>query len=191
MRSRVQAVAPPAGKTGWTETIIRRFAGKSQPANPQSALIFDAAGNLYGTSSAGGRYTSVGSPTGEGVVFKLSRPATGTIWSEQILHNFGAPGDGVGALAGVIADPAGNLYGTTYLGNGMSVGTVYELTRPAAGKGVWKETILYKFLGTQGYAPIGGLVRSKAGNFFGTTYSGILRSGGITYMYGTVFKLTP
>jgi hypothetical protein len=179
---------PTGGKVAWTETVIRRFAGKAQPANPQGALIFDKAGNLYGTSLAGGGHTSAGSPTGEGAVFKLSSPTSGTIWDELVLHSFGASGDGDGPFAGVIADPAGNLYGTTYMGGGA--GTVYELMPPMDGKGAWKEVLLYKFLGAQGYSPIGGLARGPAGNLFGTTVSGIVNAG-VSYVPGTVFELDP
>ncbi len=72
-----------------------------------AGLIFDDAGNLYGTTGAGGTY-------GYGTVFELT-PAAGGGWTEQVLHNFN-DADGGKPQAGLILDAAGNLYGTTVRG---------------------------------------------------------------------------
>jgi uncharacterized repeat protein (TIGR03803 family) len=99
--------------------------------NPEDNLIFDAAGNLYGTTSAGGKYHV-------GTVFELT-PQTGGNWSEKILHSFIENGkDGNFPLDNLIFDTAGNLYGTTWAGGTHNLGTIFELT-PQAGGG-WIES---------------------------------------------------
>src|SRR5664280_693963 len=89
--------------------------------NPYAGLIFDAAGNLYGTTFGGGAY---GYPFG--TVFELT-PAAGGGWTEKVLHNFNNNGtDGAYPYAGLIFDAAGNLYGTTAHGGTYNYGTVFE-----------------------------------------------------------------
>ncbi len=124
---------------GASETVLWRF----QPvvgANPYGTMVFDAAGNLYGT-------TSVGGPEGgSGVVFKLS-PLAGGGWLEHFLHIFNNAQnstEGTGPFGGVIFDAAGNLYGVTQFGGGSSncsggCGTVFQLRPTAVGQ--WNEYI--------------------------------------------------
>jgi uncharacterized repeat protein (TIGR03803 family) len=74
---------------------------------PAGNLFRDAAGDLYGTASAGGDFTCGGFPCG--IVFKLN-----TANREKVLYNFaGSPADGDNPKAGLISDASGNLYGTT------------------------------------------------------------------------------
>src|ERR1019366_4407129 len=144
--------------------------------NPQADLIFDAAGNLYGTTSQGGTSDA-------GTAFELT-PAAGGTWTEKVLWSFGTGMDGANPLAGLIFDGAGNLYGTTYNGGTSNSGTVFELT-PAAG-GTWTEKVLYGFDGgANGGDPSAGLIFDAAGNLYGTT------SFGGPYNHGTVFELMP
>src|ERR1017187_5215686 len=175
----------PAAGGGWTEKVLHRFPdyNGTDGTTPLAGLIFDAAGNLYGTTQAGGTLLF------RGTVFELT-PAAGGTWTEQVLHSFGNGMDGSKPSAGLIFDAAGNLYGTTSQGGTGSncvtgCGTVFELT-PAAGGG-WTETVLHSFdlNGTDGSQPFAGLIFDAAGNLYGTTY------GGGTYTYGTVFELTP
>jgi uncharacterized repeat protein (TIGR03803 family) len=178
------------GSDGWTYKILHsfcRYTGCPDGEAP-SNLIWDSAGNLYGTAFSGGYvYPKCG---GCGTVFELSpEPAGG--WKEHTLHKFGAfHGDGVAPSSGLLLDSSGNLYGATG-GGGSHVcglggcGTVFKLTPGADG---WKETILYNFKGgADGGAGLGPLVFDKAGNLYGTTAFG----GDAQCICGVVFKLTP
>jgi uncharacterized repeat protein (TIGR03803 family) len=145
-------------------------------AYPVAGLIFDDAGNLYGTSFEGGAYN-------EGTVFELMRKAGGG-WTEKILHSFGRGADGTYPGANLILDARGNLYGTTSEGGTKFGGTVFELT-PKAGGG-WTEKLLYSFGGYSGDAalPYAGLILDASGNLYGTSFEGG------DYNEGTVFELT-
>jgi uncharacterized repeat protein (TIGR03803 family) len=147
---------------------------------PWANLVSDKYGNLYGTTAAGGTFNN-------GAVFELIKPTTGGLWTEQVLYSFGTnPGDGSFPQAGVIFDPKGNLYGTTFYGTGSSSGTVFELSPPATTGAPWTETLLYSFSNTGGNtgSGTGGLVFGKAGVLYGLdVYGG---EG-----YGTAFELHP
>jgi uncharacterized repeat protein (TIGR03803 family) len=144
-----------------------------------AALIFDAAGNLYGTTTFGGT-------VGNGVVFRLTPNGDGT-WSENTCYNFGeVPNDGANPYAGLSIDPAGNLYGTTRIGGAADGGTVFEMT--VAPDGNCTETILHSFTGTidnDGSLPISPVILDAAGNLYGTTEADGSLHG------GTVFELSP
>jgi hypothetical protein len=138
-------------------------------------LIFDSAGNIYGTTQDGGFY-------GEGTVFELVKTANG--WRENVLYSFSADGGPQSPFSGVTFDAAGNLYGTTYYGGTNHAGTVFELIHSEQG---WTEKTLYSFGGANdGANPIGGLVFDAAGNVYGSTAG---RNGGL--QSGTVFQLSP
>jgi uncharacterized repeat protein (TIGR03803 family) len=92
---------------------------------------------------------------------------------------------GTTPFGNLIADGAGNLYGTTYLGGATSHGTVFELSPPAMGERRWTQTVLRSFNGTNGDQPYGGVIADGAGNLYGTT------NGGGAHSDGVVFKLTP
>lgn len=169
----------PTGGGDWTETVLRNFGGGTDGAVPFAGLVFDANGNLYGTTYQGGIHN-------HGTVFQLA-PRQGGGWTETVLHSFNNNGsDGALPEAGLVFDPAGNLYGTTSAGGIHDYGTVFELA-PAQGGG-WTETILHSFNmnGSDGAFPEAGLVIDNAGNLYGTT-----EEGGIHLSYGTVFELTP
>jgi uncharacterized repeat protein (TIGR03803 family) len=180
----------------WTEKDIYTFAGGKDGTYPQGGLIFDQAGNLYGTTQLGG--TGGGCPhNGCGTVFELS--ASGGGWGKKILYNFaGGTTDGSNPVAGVVFDGAGNLYGTTLGGGpsggnnncGIGCGGVFEL---AASNGGWKETPLYFFTEKHGDGalPYGGLVVDTAGNLYGTTRSGGLQNEACGIGCGTVFEISP
>jgi uncharacterized repeat protein (TIGR03803 family) len=165
---------------GWKETVLYSFAGGTDGANPHAGLIFDKAGNLYGTTLAGGA-------TNEGTVFELKH--TRGHWTESVLHTFAGGSDGAGPDGPVILDRKGNLYGTTIVGGSkaciMGCGTVFELT---PSRGGWKETVLYRFTaGNDGAGPQAGLTFDSAGNLFGTTTGGGNKQ--CSQSCGTVFEL--
>jgi uncharacterized repeat protein (TIGR03803 family) len=151
------------------EKVLHSF-NSSDGASPDAGLVFDSAGNLYGTTYSGGSH-------GSGTVFELA-PAAGGKWKEKVLYSFSHSSDGFGPAAALIMDGAGNLYGTAAGGGAHSAGLVFELT-PETGGG-WTETVLHDF--SLGTAPLSGLVRDAAGNLYGTG-----GAGGI----GLVFELLP
>jgi uncharacterized repeat protein (TIGR03803 family) len=163
----------------WTETVIYSFDGPDG-ANPYGGVIRDEAGNLYGTTYAGGT-------DGVGTVFKLTANSGGS-WSETVLHSFATgTGDGGNPYSGLTFDPQGNLYGTTNSGGSGEHGTVFRLTPMPTGQ--WSETILHGFTGRlDGGWPVGGVVLDSAGNIYGTTDMG--GTGGIENG-GVVFEITP
>jgi uncharacterized repeat protein (TIGR03803 family) len=158
------------------ETVLYSFTGATDGASPTAGLIRDGAGNLYGTTYAGGEANCpLKGSAGCGVVFKVSK--TGTM---SVLHTF-INSDGSNPAADLIRDSAGNLYGTTKFGGGSGFGTVFKLD--SAGN----ETTLYSFMGTpDGVAPLAGLVKDTAGNLYGTA-----SSGGVNDAPGIVFKIVP
>jgi uncharacterized repeat protein (TIGR03803 family) len=118
------------------------------------------------------------------LVFTVSSAQAG---NQKVLYTFTGGVDGSQPYqAGVIFDPAGNLYGVTQYGGAYGKGTVFQLT-PSTG-GAWTETVLHSFTaGTDGQQPQGGLVIDGAGNLFGTTSGG----GDRNAECGTVFELSP
>lgn len=162
------------------ERTLYNFTGGSLPESP---LIFDQAGNLYGTSHVGGT-------SGFGFIFQLSRH--GQQWNEDVLYDFcsvGGCNDGSEPYGDLILDASGNLYGTTFTGGTYNEGVVYELALASGGH--WSEKVLYNFgNGTDGNYPYGGLVFDKQGNLYGTTAGGGT-STGCSGGCGTVFKLRP
>jgi uncharacterized repeat protein (TIGR03803 family) len=180
-------LSPNANGT-WTEKTLYEFGGyPSDGSQSVAALIFDSAGNLYGTTSQGGNGSCTnpkGAFIGCGIAFELS-PANGT-WHESVLHSFlGGTADGQSPLAGLAIDNSGNLFGTTLQGGsnyiqGYPSGTVFELSPEAAGG--WKETLIAEFPGSDtGSSPEGSLIFDAHGDLYGTTAS----NG------GTVFELSP
>jgi uncharacterized repeat protein (TIGR03803 family) len=171
----------------WTEQILHHFTGgDGDGANPYAGLVFDAAGNLYGTTYHGGNRKECGK-AGCGTVFELSPDADGT-WQEKIIFNF-YPLAGTNPVAALTLDASGNLYGTTEYGGTGYNGTVFELTPPTSGEtsGEWNETILHSFaFGTpDGADPESGVTFDSSGNLYGTTFLGGDQG------YGTLYELTP
>jgi uncharacterized repeat protein (TIGR03803 family) len=110
---------------------------------------------------------------------------------ERVLHRFLInTADGLQPDGGLVADKAGNLYGTTFQGGSAGLGTVYELSRPAKPGGAWTEIILHDFLaGSDGAGPVGSLTIDQEGNLFGTTFYGGVGVNGNSN--GTAFELSP
>lgn len=191
-------LSPPAGPgDAWTETVLYRFQDGNDGAYPDSSLIADQSGNLYGTTSAGGDGNCIVQDSeGCGTVFELVRPSTpGGAWAESVLYSFqGVPsGRGHGDLAepnGIAFDKAGNLYGLAWSGGYCRTdetgtycyGGGYELERPSVAGQEWKEQVIHIFHGPTG-GPAGP-VFDKDGNLYG-------RVGWGKYGFGEVFRLEP
>jgi uncharacterized repeat protein (TIGR03803 family) len=186
----VWKLAPNLDGTWGRLSVLHKFT-LTDGAYPAGGLIFDAAGNLYGTTEAGGSTACDG---GCGVVFKLAPNPDGT-WTESVLHSFTGT-DGDDPSAGLIFDAAGNLYGTTFYGGvansqcpaPYTCGVVFKLVPNPDGS--WTESVLHRFTGADGHGPGGGLIFDAAGNLYGTTLDGgssAACDGGC----GVVFKLAP
>jgi len=169
-------LSPEADGT-WSETILCNFAeglgDKENGWNPYSGLVFDAAGNLYGTTSSGGGH-------GDGSVFELTPSPDGT-WTETLLVHASFIHGG-GPYDGLILDAAGNLYGTNSYGGAHNAGTVFRLS-PVEGGG-WTPETLFDFSGANGQDPHASLIIGPGGHFYGTTEEGGANDT------GTVFELT-
>jgi len=152
--------------TAGTETVLHSFTGGADGANPYAGLIRDSAGNLYGTTEAGG-------VSNFGVVFKLDK--TG----ETVLHSFTGGADGANPYAGLLQDSAGNLYGTTLEGGTNDIGVVFKVDTTGT------ETVLYSFTIRNGKYPYAGLIADPAGNLYGTTANGGLSGLGVVFKLDT------
>jgi uncharacterized repeat protein (TIGR03803 family) len=167
-------VPPKAEGKAWTEEVLHSFGKGDDGADPVAGVSFDAKGNLYGTTSAGGT-------SGNGTVFQL-KPSKSE-WAEKILHDFELKDDGGVPYAGIVVD-GDNLFGAaTDGGQGGSSGggTVFELTWL---NGSWKFSVLYELPGWG----ISGSFRNvlvASGKIYATTHcDGASDSG-------TVYELTP
>ena len=161
-------------------TVLHTFTGEDGDGSyPQAALIEDEAGNLYGTTNGGG--------ADFGTVFEITAGG-----SETVLYAFKFGHDGAYPQASLLRDRAGNLYGTTPEGGenyrcmgywGSGCGTVFKITPNGA------EKTLYAFRDRRrkGVSPLAGLIKDRAGNFYGTTVIG--GSGCLKPVCGTVFEL--
>jgi uncharacterized repeat protein (TIGR03803 family) len=158
------------------ETVLYSFTGGADGGNPNSGLILDSAGNLYGTTAFGGL------EPGNGVVYKVD-PAG----HETVLYSFQGSPDGYDPTTGVIRDPAGNLYGTTLYGGTADCGTIYKIDTSD------KETILYQFpCAFEGRStPVPGpLIRDSSGNLYGATANGGSSNSGSVYELDTTGQAT-
>jgi uncharacterized repeat protein (TIGR03803 family) len=162
------------------EKVLHAFSGGSDGDGPESGLIADKTGNMYGTTVYGGG-TGCQGGAGCGTVFEIAPDGT-----ETVLHAFTGGSDGANPMAGLIRDKAGNLYGTVEFGGqaggcgGSGCGTVYKL---APGGTL---SVLHTFTGgSDGGQPAAALVKDAAGNLYGTTLFWGAAGDGV------VFKLAP
>jgi hypothetical protein len=196
----------PFASAQWKERVLYSFQGIPDGAYPAGDVVFDQAGNLYGTTEYGGANDCPGI-TQCGTVFQLQPPAVkGDKWKENVLYIFKGvkANDGDSPAGGILLDKAGNIYGTTaYGGSGdcklfgsrSGCGTVFELLPPKQEGGKWAEKVLYSFKGGKdGYFPWGDLTSDSAGNLYGATeYGGGYGSCNAPYYQycGTVFEVSP
>lgn len=154
-----------------TEQTLYSFQDGSDGGSPSGGLIFDALGNLYGTTSTGGA-------GGGGTVFKLT-PSGGS-FTFTLLFSFTGSG---GPAATLTMDAAGNIYGTTTNDGAFGQGSVFKLTPSGGG---FTFTSLHDFTGgTDGGRPFSNVIFDAAGNLYGTTLQGGADAAGV------VFEITP
>lgn len=155
-------------------TVLHTFSiTGSDGSNPEGTLVRDNAGNLYGTTFNGGRFTN-------GEVFKLNKVNT-----LKILYSFPGGADGAAPAAGLILDATGNLYGAA-TSNDNGGGLIFEVSQKK------QETVLYDFgncFQDQPCLASGNLLRDSSGNIYGTTILGGLTAPACTIGCGTIFKL--
>jgi hypothetical protein len=169
---RPQPTACKAALCPWIETVLYRFTQGDDGGDPFAEVVFDKAGNIYGTAYNGG----VG---GNGVVYELVFSDPG--WTETVLYSFAGGSDGEGPEARLIFDINGNLFSTTIFGGSGNNGTVFQMTPSGSG---WTEQVLYRFQnGSDGRRPTAGLVFDALGNLYGTAAGGAANGG-------TAFELT-
>jgi uncharacterized repeat protein (TIGR03803 family) len=172
--------------SGWSYSVIYSFGAYLKTNDgfaPNSPVVFDSAGNMYGTTNEGG---GAGCFNGCGTVFELSPTGTGR-WTEQVIHHFSAnPPDGQLPSGGLALDKNGDLYGTTPNGGTSGGGVLYQLKYSSTTK-MWSETIVHQFgVNTgDGADPINViLLAGQDGNLYGTT------DGGGKNGHGAVFETT-
>jgi uncharacterized repeat protein (TIGR03803 family) len=157
--------------------VLHSFGPFPDAQSPEAGLVFDFAGNLYGTTFNGGT-------SDVGAVYELS-PVQGGGWSAKVIYSFAGGADGGLPVATVVLDAKGHLYGTTESG-GVGNGVVFELSPPSPGSTKWPETVIHTFTGgSDGVAPLGGVTFDGFGNLIGTTSVGGITNDGI------IFELTP
>ena len=163
-----------------TETVLHKFTGTPDGANPYAGLVRDTSGNIYGTTRYGGA-------SGWGTVFKINKAG-----KETVLYSFTGGSDGSNPTGNILLDAAGNIYGTTTgwgISSARNPGNVFKIDTTG------HETVLWNFSnGADGGYPEGLLVRDGAGNIYGTTYYGgafIGLSGfGVAYKLDVTSQLT-
>lgn len=173
----------PSGSS-WTETILHDFLGGTDGSEPASALTFDSAGNLYGTTNTRGSAGCNGSG-GCGTVYELQPAGAGT-WTKTTLYSFPNKSQTSVSPQDLVFGSDGDLYGTTFEGGGgeLCCGTVFKLSFAS---GQWTEANLYVFSPQiDAYEVNNGIVFGSAGQIYGTT-----TIGGATGVNGTVFEITP
>jgi uncharacterized repeat protein (TIGR03803 family) len=160
--------------------VVYSFEGEDDGGYPDTDLVRDAAGNLYGMCVSDGKFHA-------GTVFELVATPTG--WVHQTLYSFTGGPDGGQPYGGVTLDDQGNLYGTAVIGGSGGVcvedgcGVVFKLTNNG---GTWSQTVIHDFTGgSDGFGPGGPVVFDNQGNLYGMT-----PTGG-DFGIGIVFQLVP
>jgi hypothetical protein len=161
--------------SGWTLNTLSSFEDEGDGNEPEGGLIFDAAGNLLGTTTGGGN-------DGSGTVFQMT-PTSG--WMMTNLYSFTGF---AGSFANLSMDAAGNLYGTTNDDGVYDKGSVFKLTPMNGG---WSYTDLHDFTGGSdgAYPGYSGVTFDASGNLYGTAGSG--GSTNCTGGCGVVWEITP
>ena len=150
-------------------SVLYNFSNSPDGASPdKGTLVLDPAGNLYGTTYAGGIFS-------QGTIFKLDPSG-----NETVLYHFRGLKDGAGPIGGLVLDSTGNFYGTTSYKGSFNAGTLFKLTAPHTGE------LIHTFSGnSDGAQPYAALLRDRQGNLYGTT------KGGGSSGNGIIFRVDP
>jgi uncharacterized repeat protein (TIGR03803 family) len=182
---------PPTEPGGvWTNSLIYSFTGGSDGSVPFfSGVVFDLAGNAYGTTEGGGEFNA-------GTIFKLTAPKhPGGQWTESVLYSFTGGADGMFPQATLIRDFAGNLYGTAVAGGipgpgcpPSGCGVIFKISPPRWRHGTAKVSTLYSFTGGADGAAPSGLVFGPHAGIYGTTNFGGAHGLGVVFRLSFVPK---
>lgn len=175
---------PKVGPGYGTPAIVAAFS-LSGANTPYGSVLLDSAGDIFGTTSAGGLPGN-----GDGTVFEIPKTAGG-FGSPLTLATFDNT-TGADPRAGLVADAAGDLFGTTQGGGTNSAGTVFEIPKTANGYG--SLVTLVNFNGSDGAGPSAPLIVDAVGDLFGTTSSGGTEAGGTVFEVPKVngsYAITP
>jgi len=150
--------------SGYAKTTLFVFKNALDGDAPQSGVVLDAQGNVYGTTSYGGKY-------GLGTVYKLTR--SGGSYTESVIDSLGSSqSSGVIPLGAPFIDASGKLYFTTpFVGrDGNGLGALYSLSPSGT---AYAETLVHRFQGNaDGATPLGSLFVDEAGSIYGATAKG-------------------
>jgi uncharacterized repeat protein (TIGR03803 family) len=160
--------------SGWVETVLYQFSGGFDGSQPYGGLIFDTAGNIYGTTVYGGLHNP------GGTVFELM-PSNGG-WNFSSIYSLYGNSGSVATLA---LDGAETLYGTA-TGDPFGTGSIFQLLNSG---GSWTFTTLHTFDGHDGVTPYGSVLVDSSGNLFGTASEG--GTGACRFGCGVVWQITP
>jgi|HubBroStandDraft_1064217.scaffolds.fasta_scaffold08967_3 uncharacterized repeat protein (TIGR03803 family) len=202
-------LSPVGSGATYEESVIYRFQGEPDTAQPGGRMTLLSPGHLVGVGGIGG-------DTNYGTIFELISPGTvGALWTEMILTDFGIPNldppDSSFPNGNLALASDGSFWGTSYGGGATDIyngnvyyaGTIFQLQPPSQGSGQWSRNIRYSFagpgglgpagFGTDGFLPGWGLINGPDGSFIGTTTEG----GGYgcpvqgSLGCGTVFQFVP
>ncbi len=169
----VYEISPSQGK--WKFTALYAFKDSPDGASPYGGVVFDKAGNIYGTTYYAGAHDL-------GTIYKLTH--SGAAWTESVLYSFKGGMDGASPISSLVADSAGNFYGTTSEGGATTCGcgVIYKVAKNASGK--WTESVVYRFPGepSPGFA-YNGMINGTAGSFYGATVHGGNGNDGAVYQF--------
>jgi uncharacterized repeat protein (TIGR03803 family) len=163
----------PSSGGNWTESVLYAFTDGEDGEGPQSGVVFDKLGNLYGTTY----FNSLDF----GAVFELT-PSMGS-WTLSLPYTFCQKAgceDGATPVASLVVDSAGNLYGTTQQGGADGDGVVFKLSQSGNN---WTESVVHSFDSTHGGDPNAALILHKQ------VIYGTAGFGGVNG-HGVVFSLT-